>query len=106
MPSTAPRHRATTDLKTPPAVSLLSRTLRGGTRAGVQMSLSKISTVAMTVRQGSRVVWTNTATVERGRPRLLWLTPARGGTFSVTLTATDLAGNFATTSGTLVVSRH
>ncbi len=96
----------TTDLKTPPTVSLLSRTLRGGTRAGVQMSLSKISTVAMTVRQGSRVVWTNTATVERGRPRLLWLTPAKGGTFSVTLTATDLAGNFATTSGTLVVSRH
>jgi hypothetical protein len=51
-------------------------------------------------------VWTNSATVEHGRPRLLWLTPKTGGTFSVTLTATDLAGNFATTSGTIAVSHH
>jgi hypothetical protein len=98
--------RFTADLSTPPAVALLSRTLRGGMRAGVQMSLSKISTVNLTVRQGSRVVWTNSATVERGRPRLLWVTPPTGGTFSVSLAATDLAGNFATTSGTVVVSRH
>jgi D-glucuronyl C5-epimerase-like protein len=93
-------------LHTPPAIALISRTLRGGTRAGVQMSLSKISTVQLTVRQGGRVVWSNAATVEHGKPRLLWLTPARGGSFSVTLTATDLAGNFATTSGTLLVTRH
>jgi hypothetical protein len=51
-------------------------------------------------------VWRNSATVERGRPRLLWVTPSAGGTFSVTLAATDLAGNFSTTSGTVVVSRH
>ena len=98
--------RFTADLSTPPAIALLSSTLRGGVRAGVQMSLSKISTVRLTVRQGGRVVWTNSATVERGRPRLLWVTPAAGGTFSVTLSATDLAGNFSTTSGTVVVSRH
>jgi hypothetical protein len=98
--------RFTADLGTPPAITLLSRTLRGGTRAGVQLSLSKISTVAMTIRQGSRVVWANTATVEGGRPRLLWVTPSRGGTFSVSLTATDLSGNFATAAGTIVVSHH
>jgi hypothetical protein len=98
--------RFTADLRTPPAIALLSKTLRGGTRAGVQMSLSKISTVGMKVRQGARVVWANSATVEHGKPRLLWVTPAKGGTFTVTLTATDLAGNFATTSGTIVVSRH
>ena len=98
--------RFTSDLSTPPAVALLSKSLRGGTRAGVQMSLSKISTVAMTVRLGSRVVWSNRATVEHGRPKLLWVTPAKGGTFSVTLTATDLAGNFATANGTIVVARH
>jgi hypothetical protein len=57
------------------------------------------------VRQGGRVVWTNGATVEHGRPRLLWVTPASGGTFTVTLTATDLAGNFSTANGTIVV-RH
>ena len=96
----------TADLHTPPAISLISKKLAGGTRAGVQMSLSKISTVSMTVRQGSKVVWSNSATVERGKPRLLWITPSKGGTFSVELTATDLAGNFSTTSGTVLVSRH
>jgi D-glucuronyl C5-epimerase-like protein len=96
----------TSDLHAPPAIALLSTKLRGGTRAGVQMSLSKISTVDMTVRLGARAVWSNSATVERGKPKLLWITPSTGGTFTVTLTATDLAGNFATTSGTIVVSPH
>jgi hypothetical protein len=98
--------RFTTDLSTPPAITLLSTTLRGGTRAGVQMSLSKISTVRLAVRRAGRVVWTNSATLEHGRPRLLWVTPASGGSFSVTLTATDLAGNFSTASGTIVVSHR
>lgn len=102
--TTAQRFKA--DLSTPPAIALLTRRLRGGTRAGVRMSLSKISTVTMTVRQGSRVVWSNRATVERGRPRLLWVTPARSGTFTVTLLARDLAGNFSTASGSVLVSRH
>lgn len=98
--------RFTVDLKTPPAIALLSHNLRGGTRSGVQFSLSKISSVSLIVRKGSRVVWSNRATVEHGRPKLLWLTPSKGGTFAITLTATDLAGNFATATGTIVVSRH
>ena len=69
--------RFTTDLHTPPVISLLSKKLPTGARAGVQLSLSKISTVSMTVRQGSHVVWTNRATVERGKPRLLWVTRPR-----------------------------
>ncbi|HTA37270.1 MAG TPA: D-glucuronyl C5-epimerase family protein [Solirubrobacteraceae bacterium] len=96
----------TTYEKTPPVLSLLSKTLKGGTRAGVQLSLSKVSTVRLTVKQGSRTVWTNSAYVERGKPKLLWQTPAGGGTFSVTLSASDPAGNFATTTGTIVVSKH
>lgn len=96
----------TTYLTTPPAISLLTKTLKGGTRAGVQVSLSKVSTVRLTVRQGSRTVWTNSAYVGRGRPKILWSTPAGGGTFSVTLSATDPAGNFSTTTGSIVVSHH
>jgi hypothetical protein len=98
--------RFTADLHTPPGISLLSRTLPGGARAGVQLSLSKVSTVSLTVRQGSKVVWTNSAEVERGKPKLLWITPAQGGTFTIELTATDLAGNYSSTSGTVVVSRR
>jgi hypothetical protein len=93
----------TADLHTPPLIALLSKTLPAGTRAGVQMSLSKISAVRLTVSQTGRVVWRNSATVSAGRPRLLWVTPARGGTYSVTLTATDLAGNSASASGRIVV---
>jgi hypothetical protein len=91
------------DERTPPVIALLTTKLRGGTRAGVQLSLSKISTVSMTIRKGSRVVWTNRATVEGGKPRLLWITPLSGGTFTLTLSATDLAGNFSTANGTVTV---
>lgn len=98
--------RFTADLHTPPQVSLLSKTLSTSTRAGVQISLSKISTVTLTVRQGSRVVWTNSATVDGGKPKLLWVTPAKAGTYTITLAATDLAGNFATADGTIALTRH
>jgi hypothetical protein len=94
----------TTYEKTPPLISLISKSLKGGTRAGVQLSLSKISTVRLTVRQGGRTVWSNSAYLARGKPKLLWVAPKAGGTFSVTLSATDPAGNFATASGTIVVS--
>ncbi len=98
--------RFTADLKTPPAVSLLSTKLAPHSRAGVKISLSKISTVTMTIRRGSKVVWTNRATVDGGRPKLLWVTPKQTGTYSVTLAASDLAGNFSTAQGTLLVGGH
>jgi D-glucuronyl C5-epimerase C-terminus len=102
--STAQRFSA--EERTPPVISLLTIKLRAGTRAGVQVSLSKISTVSMTIRQAGRVVWTNSATLEGGKPRLLWITPAAGGTFGVTLSASDLTGNFSTAQGTITVERH
>ena len=89
--------------RTPPVIALLTRRVRAGTRAGVQVRLSKVSNVSMTIRQGGRVVWRTGATVEGGRPRLLWVTPNSGGTFAVTLSATDPAGNFATAQGTITV---
>src|SRR5207302_6117227 len=98
--------RLNADGRTPPAGAPLTTEGPGGTRAGVQMSLSKVSNVSMTVRKAGRVVWRNGATVEGGRPRLLWVTPQRGGTFDVTLSATDPAGNFATAQGTITVEGH
>jgi hypothetical protein len=86
-------------------ISLVTSTLPTSSRAGVQLSLSKVSTVHLTVRLGGKVVFTNSATVERGKPKLLWTTPAKGGAYAVTLTATDLAGNFATASGTITVAK-
>lgn len=89
-------------LHIPPMISLLSKTLPAGSRAGVQFSLSKISTISLTVTTTTgKVVATNSATVEAGKPRLLWITPQGSGVYRVTATATDLAGNHASTSGTI-----
>jgi D-glucuronyl C5-epimerase C-terminus/Bacterial Ig-like domain len=93
----------TADLHTPPQIALVTTTLPTSARAGVQVSLSKISTVHLTVRLGGTVIYSNSATVERGKPKLLWPTPSKAGSYAVTLTATDLAGNFATASGTITV---
>ena len=95
----------TSYLHTPPVVSLLSSKLPTSARAGVQVSLSKIATVSITVRRGSSTVWTNAATVEAGKPKLLWVTPSQTGSYSIAITAKDLAGNFATTSGTITLTK-
>jgi hypothetical protein len=95
----------TADEHTPPKIALVTTTLPTSARAGVQLSLSKVATVHLTVRLGGTVVYSNSATVERGKPKLLWPTPSKGGSYAVTLTATDLAGNFATASGTITVAK-
>ncbi len=96
----------TADLHTPPAIALLSHTLPEAARAGVRLSLSKIATVSLTIRRGGRVVWSNSALVERGDPRLLWVTPAKPGAYTVSVSAVDLAGNRASTSGTITLGTH
>ncbi|HEY1458089.1 MAG TPA: D-glucuronyl C5-epimerase family protein [Solirubrobacteraceae bacterium] len=92
------------DLHTPPEIELLTHTVRGASRAGVQISLSKLSSVSLRVSRGGHVVWTNRATVEGGKPKLLWVTPRKVGEYSVSVSATDLAGNSAHTTGTITLT--
>jgi hypothetical protein len=92
-------------VKTPPLLALLTHALHTSQRAGVQVQLSKVATVSMSISLDGRGVWSNAATVEGGKPRLLWVTPSKPGTYTVTLKARDLAGNEASTSGTIAVSR-
>jgi hypothetical protein len=91
------------DEKTPPVISLLTQNVKASERAGVQLKLSKISTVSMTIKLGGKTVWTNTVTVEGGRPRLLWITPSKAGVYSVVLRAKDLSGNEEVASGSITV---
>ena len=91
------------DEKTPPVIALLTQTVGASERAGVQIKLSKVSSVSMTIKLGEKTVWTNSATVEGGRPRLLWVTPSKAGTYGVVLRAKDLAGNEEVTTGSIVV---
>jgi hypothetical protein len=89
--------------KAPPVIELLTQSVRTGERAGVQLKLSKVSNVSMVIKLGEKTVWTNSATVEGGKPRLLWVTPSKAGTYTVGLKAVDLAGNEEVASGTIVV---
>jgi D-glucuronyl C5-epimerase C-terminus len=102
----ATAQKFTADLHTPPVVSLLTSTLPTSARAGVQVSLSKVSAVKITIRRSGKTVWSNGASVERGKPKVLWVTPSQTGAYSVTVTATDLAGNFSTATGTITLTRH
>jgi D-glucuronyl C5-epimerase C-terminus len=93
-------------LHTPPVLTLLSKALPTNARAGIRFSLSKIATLSLTVTSKGKIVWHNSATVESGRPRLLWVTPKRRGRFTVVATAVDLAGNRASTSGVVEVTKR
>jgi hypothetical protein len=99
--TTAKEFRA--DEKTAPVIELLTQSVRSGERAGVQIKLSKVASVSMVIKLGEKTVWTNDVTVEGGKPRLLWVTPSKAGTYSVGLKAVDLAGNEEVTTGTIVV---
>ncbi|HEY5192808.1 MAG TPA: D-glucuronyl C5-epimerase family protein [Solirubrobacteraceae bacterium] len=91
------------DEKTPPVVELLTQTVKTSERAGVQLKLSKVASVSIVIKLGEKTVWTNSATVEGGKPRLLWVTPSKAGTYSVGIKAVDLAGNEEVATGTIVV---
>jgi hypothetical protein len=87
------------DLHAAPVLKLLSHKLSGDSRAGVMFSLSKVATINLVIRRNGKIVWSNSATVEAGQPKLLWNTPKGGGTYQVSATAVDLAGNQGATSG-------
>jgi hypothetical protein len=94
----------TTYLHTPPVVELLTHTLQGGSRAGVQFSLSKVSVVSISISQNGHTVWTNSAQVTHGKPKMLWVTPKKAAVYNVSVHAVDLAGNSATTTGSITLS--
>jgi hypothetical protein len=93
------------DLKEPPTLELLTRRLRARGRTFVHFELSKVSRVGMTIRreQDGEVVRATSASVSRGAHAYSWTVPAAPGTYEVTLTGTDLAGNVGHADGTITV---
>jgi hypothetical protein len=81
------------DLRTPPAITALTHRARARRPFALRFRLSKISKVGITIRRGPRVIEATSATFPYGVqsisvPRL------PPGAYAVTLTATDLAGNY------------
>jgi hypothetical protein len=88
-------------LTTPPVIGLLGAVAQG-TGTGVQFSLSKISNVTITVQSGTKTVYSATGQFAYGNDT--FTAPSLGtGTYTVSLSATDLAGNVGRTSGTMTV---
>ncbi|HEU4701521.1 MAG TPA: D-glucuronyl C5-epimerase family protein [Conexibacter sp.] len=93
------------DLKEPPALELVTRRLRARRRTLVRFELSKVSRVGMTIRreQDGKVVLATSASVSRGAHAYSWTVPRAPGTYEVTLSGTDLAGNRGRAEGTIEV---
>ncbi|MDQ3091864.1 MAG: hypothetical protein M3R46_09430 [Actinomycetota bacterium] len=104
-PYCALAERFTADLTRPPVIDLRSRAATGGRPKAITFTADKPVTVTMTVARGSDVVERVTRSVRAGRPQVTWDEPRREGTYTVTLAATDPAGNRATERGELRVSR-
>ncbi len=90
--------RFAADLVQPPRLAVLTARVPPGAVALVRFSVSKISSVRMTAERAGSTAVITAATVARGRHAYAWRTPAGGGTFTVRLAATDLAGNRGTAS--------
>jgi hypothetical protein len=89
----------------PPEISVRSRRIRGGRDGRVRFELSKISSVSLRITRGSRVIEARPfGTVGYGKRTFGWEdVPRRAGEYTVQLSATDLAGNSASTERTIEV---
>jgi D-glucuronyl C5-epimerase C-terminus/Bacterial Ig-like domain len=90
-------------LTTRPVLALDTTSALSGAIFSMSFTLSKISNVTLSISNGSQVVFSATSQVPYGTGSFTVpaLTP---GAYTVTLSATDLAGNVGTTAGTLTVT--
>ena len=91
-------------LHTPPALTLLTTHARAKRGFSIAFRLSKVSHVGIVVLRGSTVLFETSASFPYGVHSFLIPPLRRRGTYAIHLAATDLAGNFGRTVGTLSVS--
>jgi hypothetical protein len=88
----------------PPEITVQSKRLRGGRYGRVPFELSKVSTVTLQISRGARTVEARPfGAVGYGKRTFGWQVPRRAGTYTVVLTARDLAGNTSSDSTTVRV---
>jgi hypothetical protein len=92
------------DLKTPPALTLLTHRTRVGVPTTIRFHLSKESHVGIVEVAGATTIFGTSAEFGYGTGSFAIPTPRRAGSYTVRLAATDLAGNFNRIVGTLDVS--
>jgi hypothetical protein len=90
--------------RTPPVVAPTTTRIRAGRSARLRFTLDKISRVGVIVlRADGRIVFATSATVGRGSRYYTWARPAAAGSYTLRVTATDLAGNRSSSEGALTV---
>ena len=89
----------------PPVLTLRPSTLRAGRSGRLRFSLSKLSNVGMQLAKDGTVAVSRSALIGYGRRSFGFTVPRSPGTYTVRLTATDMAGNPAAVSGTVEVQR-
>jgi hypothetical protein len=94
------------DLTTPPALTLKTHRSQVGVVTDVHFWLSKESHVGIVEVFNGTTVFATSAELGYGTNSFGIPTPRRAGTYTVRLAATDLAGNFNRTVGTLAVAPH
>jgi hypothetical protein len=99
----ATAHRFDTYLTTPPILDLLTTSAASAQGASVSFTLSKISNVSITIVNGTQTVFSSSSQLPYGTDA--FSVPALApGTYTVQLSATDLAGNAGGAQATLTVS--
>jgi hypothetical protein len=90
-------------LREPPQLDLVTRRVRARSTALVRFDVSKMSRVGMAIRRAGTTVMTTSATLSRGPHGYSWKVPSTPGTYDLTLTGTDLAGNYGARTFSIVV---
>jgi hypothetical protein len=92
------------DLKTPPALQLLTRGLRVGNPGVVRFHVSKISRVGITVVRNGQTIFLTSTDFRYGAHSFAIPALTRAGSYTIELDATDLAGNYNQVSNDLNAS--
>lgn len=95
--------RFTAYLHTSPAVAATTTRVRAGRPAELGFVVDKISDIELTVTRGARRVYSNGEQAGHGAHLFSWPRPAKPGSYTLTLVATDLAGNRAEATAPLAV---
>ena len=79
---------------TPPSSAAVTRTIRAGKAAKLSFTVDKVSRVGVTVLDANGgTAFTTSAIVGRGEHFYTWSRPATAGSYTLRISATDLAGN-------------
>src|SRR3954447_25250355 len=93
-------------LAQPPAIQVLPATLRPKHTGRLRFTLSKVSRVTLSVARGTKTVTTiSLGTTGHGRHTVSWKAPKRTGDYTVSVSATALAGNQGGASGDVLVAK-